>query len=504
MNSDMQKIIAESAKPILLNDVEPTPLTPPEKELPPYPVDALGPLSSGVKAIAEEVQAPIPIVANSVLAAAALSTQHLANVILDNRKIPLNLFFLTLAVSGDRKSTVDRMAIGAIREKQHKLEKEYNMAQKNYRAQLDSYNEIKKSTLSNHSKRTTSPDKLTEELEALIQPTSPPKPRILISDITYEGMVKNFFNGQPSQGMFNDEGGLFFGGHAMKDDTLMRTISGFSKFWDGDDISRTRAAEGESMTIRTPRLSSHIMIQPIIAAKILNNPLLLEQGFLARFQIVSPDTLQGNRQYKEQKYNNLQLIEAYNSLLLHAINQPYPLDDDGNLNPRSLPVSAEAKTLWVKAYNLIETNMRTGKLLEHIRPFASKSAEQICRIAGVLTLITDPNAKEISSNTMKQAIDLCDWYLCEALRLLSHNQETSKYELAEKALDWLANLKKETFSKRDIQQFGPSEVRNNIETTLSILIEYNWIYPIEEQSQNTGKRIKRYRVNQNAQFNQSH
>ena len=51
---------------------------------------------------------PDSMVASVALASASLSTQHIANVEIDGRSYPINLFFLVSQKSGERKSTVLR------------------------------------------------------------------------------------------------------------------------------------------------------------------------------------------------------------------------------------------------------------------------------------------------------------------------------------------------------------------------------------------------------------
>ena len=84
----------------------------------PYPVDAL---PDTVRAAVEEVQAftqaPVPLVACSALAALSLAIQAHADVKrAEKLSGPVGLFLLTIADSGERKSTCDSFFIKTIRE----------------------------------------------------------------------------------------------------------------------------------------------------------------------------------------------------------------------------------------------------------------------------------------------------------------------------------------------------------------------------------------------------
>ena len=74
-----------------------------------YPIEALPPLIKGaVEEFLYSNTMPESMVAFVALASASLSTQHIANVEIDGRSYPINLFFLVSQKSGERKTTVLR------------------------------------------------------------------------------------------------------------------------------------------------------------------------------------------------------------------------------------------------------------------------------------------------------------------------------------------------------------------------------------------------------------
>src|SRR5690606_36138531 len=97
---------------------EPIPLVIEDADTP-YPLAALGEMLGGAaKAIVEIVQVPAALAAQSVLAAAAMAAQPHANVLRAGQPIPLSLFALTIAESGDRKTAADRLALRAHQQRQ--------------------------------------------------------------------------------------------------------------------------------------------------------------------------------------------------------------------------------------------------------------------------------------------------------------------------------------------------------------------------------------------------
>jgi hypothetical protein len=81
------------------------PLVPAFSDPAPYPVEALGPLKDYAEAIHQLTEAPVEICAQSVLGAAALAVQGLADAELPHGgTCPISLFLLTIAQSGERKN----------------------------------------------------------------------------------------------------------------------------------------------------------------------------------------------------------------------------------------------------------------------------------------------------------------------------------------------------------------------------------------------------------------
>lgn len=84
---------------------------PPQK----YPIEALGPLQKIVETVQKASQAPIEIAAASALSATSLIVQGHANVDTLGGEKPLSLYMLTIARSGERKSSCDALIIAAIK-----------------------------------------------------------------------------------------------------------------------------------------------------------------------------------------------------------------------------------------------------------------------------------------------------------------------------------------------------------------------------------------------------
>ncbi len=89
---------------------------------PNFPLDALGDILGGAaKQLAYHVQTGQGLAGQSVLAAASLVAQSHINIKRGSiGESPVSLFCLSIAESGDRKSSLDRLALHPIREYEKK------------------------------------------------------------------------------------------------------------------------------------------------------------------------------------------------------------------------------------------------------------------------------------------------------------------------------------------------------------------------------------------------
>jgi hypothetical protein len=82
-------------------------------------------LAETVRAIATLTQAPDAIAMQSVLAVASTATQGLADGEALHGSVPISLFLITVAQSGERKSACDGLATAAIWEVDQERERHH-------------------------------------------------------------------------------------------------------------------------------------------------------------------------------------------------------------------------------------------------------------------------------------------------------------------------------------------------------------------------------------------
>ena len=200
-----------------MNAPEPTPFVnegpqPLIREIPAglaYPVEALGPLRAAVEAVQAMTQAPLAIPAASALATASLAVQGFANVETLGGPRPTSLYCLTIAKSGERKSSCDAPFMTALRSHEKDLAAERSLKFQSFQTQHAVWKAENQSILrATKSKKKLSKIEMEADLNALgPEPEAPPSTDRTVTEPTYEGLTRLFFEGQPSLGIFSDEVG---------------------------------------------------------------------------------------------------------------------------------------------------------------------------------------------------------------------------------------------------------------------------------------------------------
>lgn len=463
----------------------PTPLVRPVADPEPYPVKSLGPiLGPAALAIAERVQAPEAIGANAVLAVSALAAQAHGNVETLGEPAPLSLYIITVADSGERKSTADKLAMVPIDDYKQELRHNYKDETKEASAQAEAFKVRQRDAREKHDG---DPDALVRALREIAEPPQPRKPFLTVQEPTAEGLFLSLKDGQFSQGIFSDEGGSFIGGFAMSDESQLRTIALLSRLWGGDSVDRVRAKDREHATLCGRRLSLHLMAQPDVAARLLGNDLFRNQGFTGRLLVSAPLSLIGSRKHRASSIaaNKDDRIRNYWQAISALLHRPALVNEDQDgLDPPRLRLNDDAHALLATAYDEIEAAQVKDGSLSQIREFASKAAEHACRIAGILTLVKDPGAMFVMPEEITQALELVQFYIGEQLRLVSAACLSIEIGNAQKLLDKIRDRHVTELDKRWVMQYGPSCIRDATAAskTLGLLNEHGWIASTEGRS----------------------
>jgi hypothetical protein len=440
-----------AGKPRTANKIEagnwlasaPEPLRRPLAAPEPYPVEALGEvLGDAVKRVHAVVRAPLAICGQSFLSAASLAAQAHADVVNDGRHEPISLWHVTVAESGERKSGADSWALRAHREVERELADAYGHAMVAHELDMTAFKAAEREASSGKGKRTA--DDIRAALHKVGAPPLPPlAPWLLVPEATLEGLHKLFQNGRPSLGLFNDDAGDFLDGHAMSRDNKAKSAAGFSKLWDSGEFSRIRAGDGAAKFYGR-RLAMHVMVQPVIAERVLSDDVLCKQGFLPRALLAWPTGTAGTRMYDATDLSADPALVRYWSRMRDLLTEAPNLRQGtrNELEPRALSLAPDAKSLWV------------------VRAWAGKAASNALRIAGVLTLVEQSGAGVISRGVMERAAELQLWHLREAARIVGTASVPPHIRRAELLLEWCRDTRRALLYSTDAVKNGPNAIRN--------------------------------------------
>jgi len=426
-----------------------------------------------------------------VLAAATLAVQAHADVQLPNQPArPVANYFLTVAATGERKTTVDTEALWPITKRETALRERYSPDRLEFENSKAAWDKVREDVVKKHKADRAA---IKAGLDAHgPAPTPPLEPLLTCPEPTYEGMCKYLAIGQPSIGIFASEAGQFIGGHGMSDEAKLRTAAGLSAAWDGQPIKRVRGGDG-AMVLPGRRVAMHLMAQPDVASIWLNDPLLANQGLLSRLLVTAPDSTSGTRMWREAAPQSDTVMKRYGARLLFILEMPSPIASGtrNELAPRTLPLCASAQRLWVGFHDYIEGRVGPSGELEPVRGLANKLAEHAGRIAAVLTLVHNIDAGEICELDMTAGIALAEHYAVEALRLFDASQANGNLRLAQRLLDWLLNQWTEpAISLPDIYQRSLNAVGDQATARrlVAILEEHDWLVKIPRGAVVAGQR----------------
>ena len=308
----------------------------------PYPREALGPLREAVEAVQGMTQAPVAIPAASALSVASLAVQGIADVETLAGPRPLSLYVLTIAQSGERKSACDAPLMSALREHEKEQGKAQRDEMESWRNAQALWQERRKSILADaRSKKLVKRTSAEVDLDALgAEPAAPPSADRTVTEPTFEGLTRLFATGQPSLGLFSDEGGQFLGGHAMNSDNRQKTLAALNDLWQGNPIRRTRAGDGHA-SLFGRRLAVHLMAQPAVVRKFMADPLAADTGFLPRLLICEPPSAIGTRMHATARRDDAALA-AFAARLSCILETSLPMDlETRELQPRTIALSSE-------------------------------------------------------------------------------------------------------------------------------------------------------------------
>ena len=446
-----------------------------------FPASALGPLQEAAEAIQLMTQAPLAICAQSVLATATLAVQAHRDVLLPSGgRAPLTGLFASIAESGERKTTVDRIALKPVYQIEESWRQQREAQMIDYLNNKDAFQVAREHAKKQHKGNR---QKIKEALDQIgSEPKPPPQPMLLVEDFSPEALVLHLRDSRSNCGLFSSEGGALVGGHAFSEEKAMQTGSLLNTLWDGGPIRRARVMTGNAF-LPGRRCSVHVMMQNIVATKLLGDAVLEGIGLMARMLVVAPESTVGSRLFRDTASVGTEGLRFYNDRMMSLLTREPRTQPDAPdvLDPAIIELSYDARQMWITFYNATEASLGEGGELQPIRAFGAKLAEHACRLASVLEVFAEPDATSVSAKMMACGIELAKHYACEMLRLRGGAVVPPDLKLADELATWMKRHGGRCHLAA-IYQKGPHALRDakRARHIIGILEEHGWVRRLPE------------------------
>lgn len=419
----------------------------------PWPDNAMPEsMAQAVAAIAQEVQAPLPLAGFSVLSAVA----HLAMRLTDANHpklgaMPCSLFLLSQAPSGDRKSACYKLATMPIA----RLEQQQREAHK-----LESQDILQEADAAKG-----------KEAKANIMKRLGRDPRTIYTDGTMQKIESDLVNNSaPALSFSTDEGGAMLGGHSLKSETRAAALGSLTRLFDGAGVQRDRVQDGQSGFRYGVRFGLFLSAQPIILQQTLGDPVLRGQGFLPRFLFAAPPSLAGTRFLDagtlQHKASDRPEIRHYWDLLQAMAETPVHENERGGLELPTVGMDDAAIGLWVQFFNSTEARQGIGGDLSHLGAFVSRAGELAARVAAVYAAYRHfgegvGKAPIVTASDMQQACNLVAYSLSEWQAQADSASLSPVEKDAAQLLKFLHGKGWQTVTRQGIAQNAPNQLRKD-------------------------------------------
>lgn len=456
----------------------PQPLTA-KVESEPYPLDALPPtIQAAVAEVQAFAKAPEALVAGCALSSLSVACQGHADVErAKGLRGTTSLYLLTIADSGERKSTVDSFFMQPIRDYEDAQRAKMKPELEQYAAEAIAWKselEGVSAAIRDASKKGEPTNELRDKLSDIqsSQPIQPPVPRLLLGDETPENLAWTLSKEWRSAGVVSSEAGLVLGSRGMGKDSVMRNLGLLNILWDGGTLKIGRKTS-ETFAVEGVRLTMGLQVQGATILDFVESTgeLARGTGFFARFLVANPNSTQGTRFYTEPP-TDYPSLTAYQKRIAAILDMPLPFDSEGGLAPQLMCFTPDAKKAWVRFHDAIESQLGNGGELFDVRDVASKAADNVARIAALFQMF-EHGVGAIGADMVVRASRLVAWHLNESRRFFGEIALPRELADAVRLERWCLDKAKErgscTVHKRESQQSSPVRDRKRLDAAIAEL-----------------------------------
>ncbi|EPH2853909.1 YfjI family protein [Serratia nevei] len=444
----------------------------PVKDTPlPYPVQSFPPvLLNVIQALHNNTQIPVELIGNVVLAATSLTCQSLIEVIQPHTNMPepCSLYLMTIAESGEGKTTINKQVMKPCYTFSAELIQQYEQQLINYKQKLKLWKirqQALESNLRQAIKKGYSGENEEHEISKHVQnePVRPRRPNFIYEDTSLKALVEGLSE-HPEAGFISDEAITFFKSYLKNNPGLL------NKAWDGK-VFDFRRADGEIYQI-VPCLTFSLMSQPGVFMDYIEKHGVSARasGFLSRFLFAWTKSTIGERQNTHTPLEPEYDLNVFYQRVIELLAQNKISLFTGTTQKKKLTLTDEALTIWKENRTQIERKIAPDCEWEHIRDIASKASANTLRIAALIQFFYDESSEIISPDAIKCAISLMEWHLNQACMIFYPMSERFQFEQDVRELHaWIMNRIRQNNNcailKNDLEKFGPHRLRRTEKLT---------------------------------------
>lgn len=436
------------------------------EKLPDFPLNALPDvLGEYLKAVCKFVQIPPEMAVLPLLSVLAMCVQGKALVKhpFNSHTQPLNLYAITAAPPGSRKSGGLHEFLKPVEEYQKEYNERHAGDIEKYKTELAFLERQRNNAINGKS-----PDlQQAKDIAQQIANLQPVNELILnIGDVTPEALAFELSQQGEKMGIIDDEGGIF---DILSGLYSSRTpnIDIFLKGYDGSQYSVLRRGTG-NIILNRPTLTVGLMTQPGKLAEAMQNKQFMSRGLMHRFLFSFPE--------KQDQINisSPDIPADISGLYGNVIKILLERQKD-----KSIPVmqfAEETKDLFIAYHDHIQQLKRQSEHSPDFQEWLSKHFSRALRIAGILHLWENASDKKINAQTVQRAIWIATWAEEQAKKALCESiTECDEDKNAKYVLEKIKGLNLCEITKRELMRKCRKLSQTEYNETLEILTEMNYI-----------------------------
>lgn len=360
----------------------------------------------------------------------------------------LNLYTLTVASPGERKSGVFQILSAPLFEYQKKENERLAPLIAEYRAKHRSLANMFESLTKGKNADPQKAQEIALEMENL----KPVNRLILnITDCTPESLTAELAD---ECGIFDNIAVLYSKGTP--------NIDIFLKGYDGSPLVVTRRSK-ENIYLELPVITLGLMAQPEPFENAMNKPGFAGRGLIHRFLFAFPESRQGSRKQQSPLIPK-ELMKEYSNLIYYLLKTGMVEE------PRTMVFESQAKEVMRNYFDKIEDRLKPNGELVYMAEWANKLYAKCCRIAGILHLCTHKPQEFITADTAFRAVKIAEWAENQAHRAFGGTAfEDETTGNTKRILKKLKEKKQDVYTRNDITRAFQNMTKIQIDDVLEML-----------------------------------